>query len=744
MSRRATALLIAAFAALLVADTGCRGREDLDGRRRALPGLKPRAPEHRIKLGKRRAVLDLFDNRAAALVHLNGVLTIDCGTADFAKYAEGGYRSPWMLGAEDGKDRVARVGGVRGSIYVPLDTDPAGVSRDAEGGVTIYLRVRPSAKRQLASVLFNGHRLGDISMPTTGWRTYSIRAPASVLRPGENKLRLYFRHAVDVDGHKSAAALARISIGSAPPRLKELKVGQTVHRSGGTVRALRAPGPARFSYYLAIPRDAPRLLFSYAGKGGTKMSVQIASAGGGAATTVWKGDPGKGWQDARVDLVDYAGRIVRVDLVTTGPADWGRPLVTAAPVSERSLSDRVIADHVIVWVVSALRNDRLAGSSVPTPGFARFLEHSTRFTSATTNSPAPAPAHVALLTGRRPERGSIAKGAKTLGERFRAAGYASALISGNGFVNDDRGFAQGFDLYRNPMRRRHPFGARILWQKARRMLAKHKNGHALLYIVTVEPHLPYTPTPESLAAEWTGSQKLPPAETAVISEAVRSGSRKVTPEERSFIEALYNAEVRDADFAFAEMLADLDKLGIADRTAVILVSDHGEEMWERGNFGHGTHMFQEVLNIALAIAMPGQTQARKIDVPVELVDVYATALDLAGIAPNPESQGTSLVPLMRGQKRTHPRPILVHLPRRSRALRMGRYKLVVPLRGSHRLYDLETDPSEQHDIMGKRPIVDRYLRNLFGIAVAYRRAWSEQRWGTPNDMRAAFAADHGL
>jgi arylsulfatase A-like enzyme len=232
-----------------------------------------------------------------------------------------------------------------------------------------------------------------------------------------------------------------------------------------------------------------------------------------------------------------------------------------------------------------------------------------------------------------------------------------------------------------------------------------------------------------------------PTDTIALSDAVLAGKEALSREEQSYIQALYNAEIRDADAAFAQMLADLDELGVTGRTAVILAGDHGEELWERGGFGHGSHLYQEVLHVPLVVAPPAMRAPVVVERDVSLVDVYATALDLAGITAGPHSQGTSLVGQAAGSL---PRPVFAYLPGRARSLKLGRYKLIVPLRGQHQLFDLITDPDERKNLMDTSPIAARYMRNVFGIGVAYQSAWSRSRWGTASNMSPAFAADHGL
>ena len=78
--------------------------------------------------------------------------------------------------------------------------------------------------------------------------------------------------------------------------------------------------------------------------------------------------------------------------------------------------------------------------------------------------------------------------------------------------------------------------------------------------------------------------------------------------------ALRQPEVRDIDAAFGQMLADLDRLGIANKTAIVFVADHGEELFERGGIGHvaaiGRRAFAGFCWAGLAMSREGEIRLR--------------------------------------------------------------------------------------------------------------------------------------
>ncbi|HUH01801.1 MAG TPA: hypothetical protein VML75_07380, partial [Kofleriaceae bacterium] len=120
---------LALVVGLAAGQPGCKGRDDLDGSRRRLPGLAERGQELSLPLEGEAAVA-LFDNRATMLRYAGGALIIDCGSAEFAALTEGGYRAPWHLGKQIDGSLAALINGLAGELFVPIDGDPGGVARE--------------------------------------------------------------------------------------------------------------------------------------------------------------------------------------------------------------------------------------------------------------------------------------------------------------------------------------------------------------------------------------------------------------------------------------------------------------------------------------------------------------------------------------------------------------------------------------------------------------------------------------
>lgn len=175
---------------------------------------------------------------------------------------------------------------------------------------------------------------------------------------------------------------------------------------------------------------------------------------------------------------------------------------------------------------------------------------------------------------------------------------------------------------------------------------------------------------------------------------------------------------------------------------MVVVSDHGDEFGEHGRFGHGQSVYQELTHVPLIIRAPGHMPLGKvIYADVEIMDLYATLLDLAGIAPGERIQGTSLVPLSWDETGQTPRSALSIDGQIARGMKEARYRLVAAS-GRLELYDEVADPKEQKDLAANHPIALRQMRGVLGLLHAYETRWSKSRWGTAANVSAGFVQDH--
>jgi len=108
----------------------------------------------------------------------------------------------------------------------------------------------------------------------------------------------------------------------------------------------------------------------------------------------------------------------------------------------------------------------------------------------------------------------------------------------------------------------------------------------------------------------------------------------------------YYASVSYVDACLGKLMKGLEEMGLAENTIIVIWGDHGWKLGENGGWCKQTN-YQIDTRVPLLILAPGiQGKGQKCDRLTELVDLYPTVCDLAGLPVDPELQGTSLVPLL--------------------------------------------------------------------------------------------------
>ena len=151
-----------------------------------------------------------------------------------------------------------------------------------------------------------------------------------------------------------------------------------------------------------------------------------------------------------------------------------------------------------------------------------------------------------------------------------------------------------------------------------------------------------------------------------------------------------------------------------ENTLIVVTSDHGEEFGEHSFFGHGQHLYSQVLHVPLLVVAPGRVPAeRSVAAPVSLRDLPATLVDLLGLAEASPFPGRSLArhwadPAAASSGRDD--PVLSEIDDDD-----GRFREGPPSRavvdeglsyirsgeGREELYDLIRDPGETRNLAGE-------------------------------------------
>ncbi len=197
----------------------------------------------------------------------------------------------------------------------------------------------------------------------------------------------------------------------------------------------------------------------------------------------------------------------------------------------------------------------------------------------------------------------------------------------------------------------------------------------------------------------------------------------------------YRALLRGVDEQVGRLLDALTTRGLAERTIVVLFSDHGESLGEDPRLpdNHGLVVYGALTRVPLAIRVPGV--APRVDVePVSLVDLAPTLLGLidapAAIAP---LDGVDLLPSLLGAPaplRGHDRALMMNESEQWAVVEWPWKLMVRPADNLVELYDLDADPGEHHDLAPAQPAQVAALKARYGEfpAVPMDRTRAGRKW----------------
>jgi len=171
----------------------------------------------------------------------------------------------------------------------------------------------------------------------------------------------------------------------------------------------------------------------------------------------------------------------------------------------------------------------------------------------------------------------------------------------------------------------------------------------------------------------------------------------------------YLASISFADAQVGRVLAALDASAYAKNTVIVLWSDHGWHLGEKGHW-HKSTLWEEATRVPFIIVAPGLAPGQCAR-PVSLIDLYPTLCELCGLARIAAHDGVSLVPLLRDPTRAWQRPAVVEFKRGNAAVRSERFRYIRYRDGGEELYDLEQDPHEWENL-ASNPTYDKTKRKL--------------------------------
>ena len=375
-------------------------------------------------------------------------------------------------------------------------------------------------------------------------------------------------------------------------------------------------------------------------------------------------------------------------MAATAAAQPTRPAAAARP------------PNVLLIMADDLNNDlgTYGHKIAKTPNIDRLAKRGVRFDRAYTQFPLCSPSRVSLLTGRRPDTTrvhdlqtdfrTVLPDVVTLPQAFKQQGYVSARVGkiyhygnpnqiGTSGLDDPASWDQvvnprGIDKDEEPqvtnLTPGRQLGSALAYYASPApdeahtdgkvaaetiaLLEKHKDRPFFIGAGFYRPHCPFI-APRKYFDLYPLDRIPAPAFAQGNRDGVPDAAWFTTPPNwnvtpdgvREAVRAYY-ASISFLDANVGRVLDALDRLGLADNTIVVFMSDHGYHLGDRGQWMKQT-MFEHATRSPLMISGPGVTaRGRGSSRIVEFVDLYPTLVALAGIKAPAGLHGRSLAPLL--------------------------------------------------------------------------------------------------
>src|SRR5262245_9458043 len=322
--------------------------------------------------------------------------------------------------------------------------------------------------------------------------------------------------------------------------------------------------------------------------------------------------------------------------------------------------------NVLFIVVDTLRADHLScyGYTRQTsPRLDRFAQEGALFENAYATSSWTAPSHASLLTGRYPHEHGVETKTPyalsdgrypTLAEALKERGYRTAAFSANSFwFTRPMGFGRGFirfeDFFQSPsdMALRTFYGrafeqvvlrrlgiedfparkrAADINRSVLRWVDRYREKPFFAFLNYMDTHDPYLPP-----APFRGKFSRSPAPGGILNGRLGRYHPPMTPVELQGEIDAYDGAIAYVDDQIGRLLDELRRRAMLDRTVVLVTSDHGESLGERGFLLHANSLYLETIHVPLILRYPERTPAGvRVTQPVTNAAAAATVMELVG------------------------------------------------------------------------------------------------------------------
>ena len=369
-----------------------------------------------------------------------------------------------------------------------------------------------------------------------------------------------------------------------------------------------------------------------------------------------------------------------------------------------------------------------------TPNIDRLAQRGTLFNRAYCQFPVCNPSRASILTGLRPDTNNVldnythfretVPNAVTFPQHFKAYGYHTRSIGkithGPTALNDELSWSAPSWRIRLSQYKGIPS-----WQAlgvaddklrdgqtakhAVEVLEEIQNLQFLLAVGFYKPHLPFNAPTKYYDLYDSPITDNAPLVSPHFGHEIRSysdissGEESLSKEKTLELIRGYMAATSYMDAQVGRVLDQLDRLGLTEKTVVLLCGDHGFHLGEHEAWGKRT-LFEVALRSPLIVSIPRQDHIGvRTDALVELVDIYPTLCDACQLPIPGHLEGLSMVPVIREPTTPWKSAAFSKVGKEygKRSIRTQRYRYSEPGKSAlfgKELYDHNTDPDEKVNI----------------------------------------------
>ena len=329
--------------------------------------------------------------------------------------------------------------------------------------------------------------------------------------------------------------------------------------------------------------------------------------------------------------------------------------------------------NIILIGIDTLRADYLStyseNAEPKTPTLEAFAKDSVLFKNCFAQASWTKPSFATLFTGLYPEshtatskESELPDEVVTAAEMLEKGGYYTEGYSNNPNITAFLNFQQGFTKYTD-LKPDLCFGAPASAERTTvyQILRKIRLRFLVKKMVVTDFYQPAEKVTQ-IGLDWFDKKEVPqgtpfylflhymdPHDPFMDPDSKQGGyarAKMENPDADEFLEPMRNAYIREIehlDKHLGILFDGLKKRGVYDDTAIIFVSDHGEEFYDHNGWWHGQTLYDEQIFIPLIVKLPRNKLAGTVNTDLARhVDVTPTILSLAGLAPDPSMQGKSL------------------------------------------------------------------------------------------------------